>query len=145
MECVQVFLVKPFRKQAEKAPQGTPDRNAGKHLSGTVVPALAPQFPALLHLDTPHASEHRSVYLSDFVPRFVSSVMAEALCRSSKDLLGQSSVSVGRTDHVHLALDRMCGWQGILHVVYLLSLEPPNTCPGASPSSLRYRNITKRI
>lgn len=51
--------------------------------------------------------------------------MAEALGRSSKDLLGPSSVSVGRTDHVRLALDRMCGWQGILHVVYLLSLEPP--------------------
>ena len=50
--------------------------------------------------------------------------MAEALCRSSKDLLGPSSVSVGRTDHVCLALDRMCGWQCILHVVYLLSLEP---------------------
>ena len=42
MECVQVFLVKPFRKQAERVLQGTWDRNVGEHLSGAVVPPLAP-------------------------------------------------------------------------------------------------------
>lgn len=81
-------------------------------------------FPALLHLDTHPASEHRSVYLSDVVPRLVSSVMAEALCHSSKDLLGPSPVSVVSIEQIRLALDRICGWQCILHMVYLLSQEP---------------------
>ena len=46
MECVHIFLVKPFRKQTVKASQGTQDGNGGKHLSGAVVSALALMVPS---------------------------------------------------------------------------------------------------
>lgn len=132
MECVQVFLVKPFRKQAEKASQGTPDRNAGRAAVRCSGPSSG---PIVRHCCIWTLCSFQSIGL------FICLILSPDLWAlwwqklwfgSSKDLLGPSSVSVGRIDHVRLALDRMCGWQ-CYHVDFILAFPgAPSTCPGAS-------------